>query len=144
MYQPHSEDYIAAFQRKKIVFYAVGLKIYGQLPHKINRLVGGAFRSNQTATMRFPTGERNYTMVRFDLSAEAAEALWAWLHADAGFQWAVAQEAFYASAHYLYGNNAYKHPPAFCWKHASRIQRSSFIKIMQGNQKELFALKGEI
>lgn len=93
-------DVPAAWERKKIIFYEMGLKIYGQIPYILSRRLQAKFISNNTSFMggriTASTGEDNYTIIprlRDDgepHSPASIEALLEWLQKDAGYSWGVA------------------------------------------------------
>ena len=98
------EDLPAPWKPKRIIFYAQGLKIYGQIPYILQRRLRAEFISNSVgimgARLTGPTMERNYTLVRYrrkgDQSHSSAtlEALLDWLYADKGFEWAIALDYY--------------------------------------------------
>ncbi len=106
MFFANKRDLPQPWQPKRIIFYAQGLKVYGQIPYILQRRLGAQFFSNDIvlgglfAGMRIVglTAERNYTVVPYrrpDGSPHretAVEALLNWLYADRGFEMAVAVE----------------------------------------------------
>lgn len=96
------EDLPEPWKRKRIIFYAQGLKIYGQIPYILQRRLQGEFYSNNAPFMGgriiAPTMEQNYTLVRYHRNNGkhqgnvALEALLDWLYADKGFEWAIAKD----------------------------------------------------
>ena len=122
---------------KRVLFYAAGLKIYGLLPYLLNRRVRGQFRSNAHIAAVFPTWERNYTIVPYQQTPEAAAALLDWLYADAGFEWGIAEDWHAA----LLGANAFNDPP--CVFHlANRAVHAGFSTVLRGQPRhgDLLAL----
>lgn len=94
------EDLPAPWKPKRVIFYAQGLKIYGQIPYVLQRRLQAEFVSNDVSffggRLVGPTAERNYTLVRYcrqdgqSHGDAALEALLDWLYADKGFEWAIA------------------------------------------------------
>jgi hypothetical protein len=94
-------DLPAPWKEKRVIFYAAGLKIYGQIPYILQRQLQGQFISNH-GTMRMggslwgPSWEDNYTMIprhRADGKPHAAATLGKllnWLYGDKGFKFAIA------------------------------------------------------
>jgi hypothetical protein len=83
---------------KRVIFYAQGLKVYGEMPYLLKRKLkaeffsnhfafGGAFRG---ASMMPPSAEFNYTVIPYRQKPEYIASLLDWLFADAGFEWAIA------------------------------------------------------
>lgn len=98
-----SQDLPQPWKQKRIIFYAQGLKIYGQLPYILQRRLQGEFFSNDMSFMGGrlwgPSFENNYTLVRYRRAKDgkrhsdvALEALLDWLYADKGFEWAIAKD----------------------------------------------------
>jgi hypothetical protein len=94
-----SQDVPALWKPKRIIFYSQGLKIYGLLPHILNRRLKGEFYSNyfvqssgafRGAGMIAPAQEFNYTYVPYTQKPAHAKALLEWLSEDKGFEWAIA------------------------------------------------------
>jgi hypothetical protein len=99
------EDLPQPWKLKRIIFYAQGLKIYGQIPYVLQRRLQGEFYSNNAPFMGMrlivPTFENNYTLVRYHRlkdgkrhSEIALESLLDWLYSDEGFEWAIAKDFF--------------------------------------------------
>lgn len=115
-------DLPAAWRAKRVIFYALGLKVYGQIPYVLQRRLQAQFRSNSfsflAGRLTLPTGERNYTVVPYrrddgERQPEAAlDAFLAWLEADAGYEWAVAAEPDFNRRDLLEASNVLNHPPA--------------------------------
>lgn len=95
-------DLPKAWKQKRIIFYAQGLKIYGQIPYLLQRRLQAEFYSNNApfggARLLAPSFEQNYTVISYRRkggdphSQEAVEALLNWLYADKGFEWAIAKK----------------------------------------------------
>jgi hypothetical protein len=98
------EDLPAPWKPKRIIFYAQGLKIYGQIPYILQRRLQAEFISNDVGVLGGrlvgPTAECNYTLVRYRRqddkphSDAVLEALLDWLCADRGFEWAIALDYY--------------------------------------------------
>jgi hypothetical protein len=98
------EDLPQPWKRKRILFYAQGLKVYGQIPYILQRRLQAEFISNNApfmgARLIAPTAEQNYTLVRYYRedgrrhSEATLEALLDWLYADKGFEWGIAKNFF--------------------------------------------------
>lgn len=115
MYRMSPDDTPANSKPKICLLYAAGMKIYGVLPHLLNMQVGGQFVSNMMGPWVLPTGESNYTIVRYRRkdgtphSPSATSALRAWLMAGAGCEvYGVLPPHFYRS---LDGPNAFGEKP---------------------------------
>ena len=102
-YADPARDLPSTIKPKQCIFYAEGLKIYGQIPYILQRKLGAKFYSNETTIfgggrLLAPTREPNYTVVAYRRiddrphSEAALKALFDWLYADAGFEWAFAVE----------------------------------------------------
>jgi len=96
-----AQDLPAAWKPKRIIFYRQGIKIYGAIPYLLQRRLHAEFISNNVGSIRgariiAPTGEANYTLVRYHRengrphSEPALQALLDWLYADKGFEWSIA------------------------------------------------------
>jgi hypothetical protein len=94
-----AQDLPEKWKPKRIIFYAQGLKIYGLLPHFLNRRLKGEFYSNNFVQssgsfrgmgMIAPACEFNYTFIPYTQKPEYAKALLEWLSQDAGLEWAIA------------------------------------------------------
>lgn len=96
-----SEDLPQPWRRKRIIFYASALKVYGQIPYILQRRLQAEFVSNNVSgplggRLIGPTAEQNYTLVpyrRDDGSLqpeEAVEELLDWLFEDRGVEWGIA------------------------------------------------------
>lgn len=99
-------DLPASWKTKRLVFYAMGLKVYGQMPYILQRKLRARFISNHFGgaggEVWWPAAESNYTLVSYrrpDGSPHSAEVLMTffdWLYADKGFEFAIAGEkSFY-------------------------------------------------
>ena len=132
-----AEDTPSASKTKRVLFYAAGLKIYGLLPHFLNRRVGGQFISHEYAgsmvIMTCPTFEQNYTIVHYIQRPAAAQGLLEWLYADAGFQWAIALDFFATDLLHI---NWMRYPPGV-WHSHKGIVRPGFSKVLQGLSEEV-------
>ena len=88
------DDLPSPHQRKRIIFYAAGLKVYGLLPHLLNRRLHGEFRSSTTSFLGgkilWPTQERNWTVIPYGQSPENVARLLIWLQSGVGFEWGIA------------------------------------------------------
>lgn len=104
-YANPTKDLPQPWKQKRIIFYAQGLKIYGQIPYILQRRLQGEFYSNNVPVLGCrligPTMEDNYTLVRYRRPKDgkrhgdaALEALLDWLYADKGFEWAIAKDFF--------------------------------------------------
>lgn len=99
-YANPAKDLPAPWEEKRIIFYAEGLKIYGQIPYILQRKLQAEFISNDVVggmgRLIGPSGERNYTLVPYRRedgerhSESTIEALLDWLYEDRGFEWAIA------------------------------------------------------
>ena len=88
--------------KKKVIIYARGLKIYGQIPFLLQRRLQGRFISNHVGFMGgsliFPTMESNYTYIPWRRpdgrkhSDKAVSALLEWLLSGSGYSWAIANK----------------------------------------------------
>jgi len=98
---PH-RDLPAPWKQKRAIFYAQGLKVYGQIPYILQRRLGAEFFSNSgtifggASLLTTSSMEDNYTVVPYRQrdgtlhSQEVLNTLYKWLMADKGFQWAIA------------------------------------------------------
>ena len=145
-----NNDLPAAWKPKRIIFYAQGLKIYGLIPHILNRRLKGEFISNhyvhssgvfRGAGMLAPTGEANYTVIPYCQKPEHAQMLLDWLYEDKGFEWAIASAQDWNEN--LREWNAYKEPPSV-WVPASNDQgwREGFRQALAGDQAAMKLLGG--
>lgn len=102
-YADPARDLPAPWKPKKCVFYAEGLKIYGQIPYILQLALEAEFYSNDTSIfgggrLIGPTQEPNYTVVPYRRAngrphrESSLKALFDWLYADRGFEWAFAAE----------------------------------------------------
>lgn len=100
-YADPQTDLPSPWKPKRVIFYAAGLKVYGQIPYILQRRLQAEFISNSApgifgGRILAPTGEVNYTIVprrRADgrpHGAAAVQQLLDWLMSDAGFEWGVA------------------------------------------------------
>ena len=95
-------DLPAPWKEKGIIFYAQGLKVYGQIPYLLQRRLQAEFFSNNApifgARIVAPTREHNYTVIPYRRedgnphSRKAIKALLDWLYSDKGFVWAIAKD----------------------------------------------------
>ena len=95
-------DLPAPWKEKAIIFYAQGLKVYGQIPYLLQRRLQAEFYSNNApifgARIVAPSWERNYTVIPYRHKdgnphvQKAIKALLDWLYADKGFVWAIAMD----------------------------------------------------
>lgn len=103
-YADPRQDLPSPIKPKRVIFYAQGLKIYGQIPYILARRLGAKFYSNNmpilgSGRIIAPSGEPNYTVVPYRRedgqlhSEKTMKALLEWLKAGKGFEWAVADEA---------------------------------------------------
>lgn len=93
-------DQPTAWQPKRCIFYGIGLKIYGQIPMRLQMLLDAEFVSNSFSMMGsrvfVPSMEQNFTVVPYRLAngkrhdPESVEELKAWLNSDAGYEFAFA------------------------------------------------------
>lgn len=103
-YADPRRDLPASWKQKRIIFYAQGLKIYGQIPYILQRRLQAKFISNSMGFMggqiSAPTLESNYTLIRYRRedgqphSEVAIKALLDWLYDDKGFEWGVAKNFY--------------------------------------------------
>jgi hypothetical protein len=136
-----SQDIPTKGKLKRIIFYARELKIYGLLPHILNRRLKGEFYSNsyvhssgafRGTGMIAPAYESNYTVVPYTQKPEQSKALHEWLMQDAGFEWAIASaQDFYAD---LRHGTAFSDRDPEVWVPAENKEGWSegFSKVMQG------------
>ena len=99
-YADSAKDLPVPWKSKRIVIYAQGLKVYGQIPYILQRRLQAQFISNSISCLGSrlvaPSGEDNYTVIpwrRADGGQHtefAMDALLDWLYADKGFEVAVA------------------------------------------------------
>lgn len=102
MYFATQEDQPQPWKRKRLIFYQSGIKVYGQIPYILQRRLQAEFISNESSFLGGrivgPTAEKNYTFVPFrrgdgsEQSPEAVQALLDWLLADAGCEYAIAED----------------------------------------------------
>lgn len=112
-YADPSKDLPAPWKPKRLVFYAMGLKVYGQMPYILQRRLKAEFISNHVSTgmggsVFWPAAESNYTLVRYRQpdgsphSEKALNAFFDWLYADKGFEFAIAGEGdFYKDIRHI-------------------------------------------
>lgn len=105
-YADPAKDLPVPWKSKRIVIYAQGLKVYGQIPYILQRRLQAQFISN-SVSMPFggrifaPTQEDNYTVIPWrradgEQHTEAAmDALLDWLYTDKGFEVAVATREYF-------------------------------------------------
>lgn len=118
-YADPSRDLPAPWKAKRIVFYAKGLKVYGQIPYILQRKLHAEFISNNAPLLGGriigPTREQNYTIIRYRRndgsmhSEEAIEALMDWFYSDKGFEWGIAGSGNFRDN--LDGPNFFQQPP---------------------------------
>jgi hypothetical protein len=136
-----SQDVPEKWKPKRIIFYKQGLKIYGLLPHILNRRLKGEFFSNYSVHssgafrghgMIAPAYESNYTLVHYTQKPEYAKALLEWLSQDAGFEWAIASPQDFNTD--LREGTAFSNRNPEVWVPAQNEQGWSegFTKAMQG------------
>lgn len=89
-----THDLPTKWKQKRIIFYAQGLKVYGELPYLLRQRLRAEFFSNSYHNGEFgliaPAMEPNYTVVSYNQPVERSTALLDWLFADTGFEWAIA------------------------------------------------------
>ena len=136
-------DLPAPWKQKRAIFYAQGLKIYGQIPYILQRCLGAEFFSNSGTIFRsaslltVSSMEDNYTVVPYRRtdgafhSHEVLDTLYKWLLADKGFQWAVAVE-FHADIKQW---NAWNRPPE-TWIPGEPEQQEAFTQLFLGATDE--------
>lgn len=100
-----AEDLPAPWKPKRVVFYRQGIKLYGAIPYILQRRLDAEFISNNASALGTriiaPTGEANYTLVRYQRangrphSQAALQALLDWLYADKGFEWSIATPEYF-------------------------------------------------
>ena len=100
MYFANSNDQPQAWKAKRLIFYQVGIKIYGQIPYILQKRLGATFISSESSFMGGriigPTFEDNYTIVPYRRSdgteqkPEAINALLDWLLSDRGCEYTIA------------------------------------------------------
>lgn len=143
-----SRDLPMDWKPKRIVFYAQGLKIYGLIPHLLNRRLKGEFISNyfvQTsgmfrgAGMLAPTGEENYTVIGYSQRPEYVQFLLDWLYEGKGFEWAIAGPENFQDD--IREWNAGKRPPE-TWVPAQEDQgwREGFQLALKGDRSAIALL----
>ena len=136
------------WKAKRIIFYQKGLKIYGLIPHLLNRRLKGEFISNHLvisqgafrgAGFLAPSGEDNYTVIPYAQKPEHAEMLLSWLYDGSGFEWAIAGPENWQDN--IQEWNAYRRCPS-TWVPANNEQgwRAGFQKALEGDQAALKAL----
>lgn len=144
-----SQDLPATWKLKRIIFYAQGLKIYGLIPHLLNRRLKGRFISNiamfsgwgSSSAIAAPTQEDNYTVIPYLQKPEHVQMLIDWLYEGKGFEWAIAApENFHDN---LRQWNAYKQPPS-TWVPCQSEQgwREGFQKALMGDSQAIALLGG--
>ena len=94
------EDQPQPWKPKRCIFYRIGLKIYGQIPMRLQMLLDAEFVSSSFSMMGgrvfVPSMEQNFTVVPYRQAdgkrhdPESVEALRAWLGSDAGYEFAFA------------------------------------------------------
>lgn len=93
-YADLQQDLPSPHTRKRVIFYAAGLKVYGLLPQLLSRRLHGEFRSSSTSflggKLMWPTQQRNWTVVPYAQSPENVARLLTWLQSGAGFEWGIA------------------------------------------------------
>lgn len=136
-----SQDIPQKWKPKRIIFYKRGLKIYGLLPHILNRRLKGEFYSNyyvqSAGAFRghgtiAPAYELNYTVVPYTQKPEYANALLEWLSQDAGFEWAIASPRDFTKD--LRDGTAFTQRDPETWVPAENEQGwgKGFAKVLQG------------
>lgn len=94
-------DLPAPWKQKSIIFYAQGLKIYGQIPYLLQKRLQAVFYSNNAPAffggrIIAPTMENNYTVIPYRRqdskfhSLAVIQSLLDWLYKDKGFRWGIA------------------------------------------------------
>lgn len=134
-------DLPAPWKAKAIIFYAQGLKVYGQIPYILQQRLQAEFYSNNAGLwggrLCAPSFERNYTVVPYRRKdgnphrQEIIKALLDWLYADKGFEWAIAKD-FHRKIDLP---NFYNWPPDI-WEMGKPEQRSEFAKLLLDSPKE--------
>lgn len=118
-YADPSSDLPAAWKQKRVVIYAQGLKIYGQIPYILQRRLKAEFYSNHSVghslSIIAPTMESNYTVVQWKRgdgnchSPKILESLIDWLYEGKGFTIGIATREFFYDR--LDGPNVFQIPP---------------------------------
>lgn len=95
-------DAPATWKVKKCVFYAEGLKIYGQIPYRLQFLLDAKFISSTFSGMgsifSVPTLEPNFTLIPYRQKngephlQSAIDELLQWLLEGKGYEWGVAED----------------------------------------------------
>lgn len=134
-YANPQSDLPSPFRRKRVLFYALGLKIYGQIPYILSRRLRARFISNQIGFMggrlAFPSGEENWTAVPYQQKPEVAEMLFAWLKEDAGFEWGIAREW----DDDIHAPNAWRTPP-HTWVPGIEGMKEGFQRVLGGEDAQ--------
>lgn len=124
---------------KRLIFYQRGLKIYGLLPYILCRRLKAQFISNywvsddwafRGAGVIAPTNEANYSALPYSQSPENAQRLWDWLHADKGFEYAIAGPNDFGCD--TWRANVGQFPPEV-WVPGSDASSGRFVQVLAGN-----------
>jgi len=138
-YADTGRDLPAPWKPKQIIFYAEGLKVYGQIPYIHQRRLNARFYSNNAeifggGRLIAPSMEANYTVVPYRRAdgrqhkPDAIGAFFDWLFSDKGFEWAFAVEFHKHIATVNWGN---MHPETFVpgrFRPGEREQQSDMIQ----------------
>ena len=134
-YADPSQDLPALWKPKRCIFYAQGLKIYGQIPYILQRRLQAEFFSNNAPAFGgriiAPTVEQNYTVVPYRRrdgaphSQGTIDTLMDWLFADKGLEWAIAKDF----DREIRGWNAYQMPPQ-TWIPTTEETQSEFVRLL--------------
>jgi hypothetical protein len=141
-YANPQNDLPAPWKVKRLVFYAMGLKVYGQIPYILQRRLKAQFISNHASTgmgsIFWPAAESNYTLIPFRQAdgrphGEATlKAFFDWLYTDKGFEFAIAGEKdFYKDIRSI---DMWEWPPEL--RPATSEDRTLVLKLIERKGKE--------
>jgi len=140
------DDLPKASKCKRAVFYSRGLKVYGMLPHLLNRRLKGEFRSNHVANGPLqaiaPTLEANYTVVPYRQSPANTQRLMDWLLDGVGFEWAIASPQDWSQDILL--GNAFQYPPKVWHPSPQGEQREGFARALALEPNDILALSAAL
>lgn len=138
-YADLNADVPAPYKPKKVVFYRQGLKIYGLLPYRLQRLLKAQFFSNSMSWGRVRisggTFEANWTAIPYQQSQENMSTLLDWLYSEAGFQVALASPAHWNDD--IFSPNVARMPPE-TWYPAGPEARPGFMNALDQPDRSAF------
>ena len=139
-YADLSRDLPTPYERKRVVFYRQGLKVYGLLPYLLQRRLKAQFFSGSVnwGGVRISAGsfEQNWTAISYTQTSEALASLLDWLSSDAGFEVAIASREDFDDD--IFSANIFRMPPK-TWHPVGDKALPRFLRIHADMQRSEIA-----